>query len=55
MSGSEPGSSRSSSRQTRSGTYSGPLARRVVDHACSPSARRRGSCVGGISRMRACG
>ena len=55
MMGSEPGSSRSSSRKVRRGTYSGPLARRVIDHASSPSSSRRGSSRSDTSWMRAWG
>ena len=43
MSGSEPRSNKSSSRKVRRGRYSGPLSRRSMDHACSPSLSRRGS------------
>ena len=37
------------------GTYSGPSARSVIDHACSPSPSRRGSSPGSTLRMRAWG
>ena len=52
MRGSEPGSSRSSSRKVRRGTYSGPSARRVTDHACSPSSSLSGSSSGPTCWMR---
>ena len=55
ISGSEPGSSRSSSRKVRSGAYSGPEARRVMPQALSPSANRRGSSSWAKVVMRAWG
>ena len=55
ISGSEPGSSKSSSRKVRSGAYSGPEARRVIPQADSPSAIRIGSSSGSTVAMRACG
>ena len=44
--GSEPWSRRSSSLKVRRGRYSGPLSRRFMYQACSPSARRSGSSSG---------
>ena len=55
MSGSEPGSSRSSSLKVRRGTYSGPSARRVTAHAYSPSSSLSGSSSSSTFWMRACG
>ena len=55
MSGSEPGTTRSSSLNVRSGAYSGPLDLRDIPHARSTSPSRRGSSSGGTSRMRAWG
>ena len=47
--GSEPWSSRSSSRKVRRGRYSGPRSRRSMDQACSPSLSLRGSSSAGTS------
>ena len=55
ISGSEPGSSRSSSRKVRSGAYSGPQALSVMPQADSPPASRRGSPSGSRVSMRAWG
>ena len=49
MRGSEPWSSRSSSRKVRRGRYSGPRSRMSMDHACSPSLNLSGSSSAGTS------
>ena len=55
MRGSDPWSSRSSSRKVRRGRYSGPRRRRFIAQACSPSASRNGSSSEETSLTRAWG